>query len=347
MPFLPRYSTRIESYGVESTLTSFQCGNIQSLNLYGAREAALEPNDFSELVTDMEAGSESINMEYLESGTYSLTNHVERMKISTKQPESDQLQHSETDQSQNSDPDTSSTIASIRFDTLEQTLAAIQKSGSPIKSSTSPIVVHRLAQPPQTLFIAGLGHHITDTSELVKAFSPIGTISHPHIVRTTTAPHNPTGFGFITFQTPAQATAAKARYADGARRSDVRLYDFPLSHDLCYDIARKEFYAHRHYEDVERKVAQEEARATGAYFSMSPNDIAAELESQKYENWKAWASKEIEKAKQEQGSAMGGPNTDDAEMEASELEQAAPEVAKDVPATKRGQTALGGVPIHP
>jgi small subunit ribosomal protein S23 len=61
----------------------------------------------------------------------------------------------------------------------------------------------------------------------------------------------------------------------------------------AYDQARQEFYALRHEEDVERRVAKEEALATGAYFGKSMLEIGMQLEDQAYESWKKWATTEI------------------------------------------------------
>ncbi|KAK2749603.1 mitochondrial ribosomal small subunit component [Myotisia sp. PD_48] len=60
----------------------------------------------------------------------------------------------------------------------------------------------------------------------------------------------------------------------------------------AYDTARREFYHLRLQEDVERRIAQEEARATGAYFGPSMISIGMELEDQEYDRWKIWAEKE-------------------------------------------------------
>lgn len=74
----------------------------------------------------------------------------------------------------------------------------------------------------------------------------------------------------------------------------------------AYDQARKEFYALRLQEDVERRVAKEEALATGAYFGKSALEIGMGLEDKQYERWRSWASKRMTENKQRQFAAYGG-----------------------------------------
>lgn len=62
----------------------------------------------------------------------------------------------------------------------------------------------------------------------------------------------------------------------------------------AYDISRKEFYALRHEEEIERRVAKEEATWTGAYFGKTVLDIGMHLEDQVYEGWKKWATMEVQ-----------------------------------------------------
>ncbi|KAK0634943.1 mitochondrial ribosomal protein S25-domain-containing protein [Bombardia bombarda] len=66
-----------------------------------------------------------------------------------------------------------------------------------------------------------------------------------------------------------------------------------LSKERAYDIVRKEFYKLRHQEDVERRIAVEEARMVGGYFGKSDVQVGMELEDKEYESWKHWASIEI------------------------------------------------------
>ena len=74
----------------------------------------------------------------------------------------------------------------------------------------------------------------------------------------------------------------------------------------AYDLARKEFYALRHEEEVERRVAKEEALWVGAYFGKSVLEVGAELEDKTYEAWKAWATKEIETMEMQRDAAYTG-----------------------------------------
>lgn len=62
-----------------------------------------------------------------------------------------------------------------------------------------------------------------------------------------------------------------------------------MSKAKAYDQARKEFYRQRLQEDVERRVAKEEAMATGAYFGKTMMQIGTEMEDRAYERWKTWA----------------------------------------------------------
>jgi len=85
--------------------------------------------------------------------------------------------------------------------------------------------------------------------------------------------------------------------------------------DQAYDMARKEFYKLRHREDVERRIAVEEARMMGAYFGKTVNQIGQELEDVTFERWKAWAANEIAKIDSENASAysvFGNDETKDA-----------------------------------
>ena len=67
-----------------------------------------------------------------------------------------------------------------------------------------------------------------------------------------------------------------------------------LGRDEAYDKARKEFYELRQEEEIERRVAKEEARHVGAYFGMGRLEVGMKLEDREFDRWKAWAAKQAE-----------------------------------------------------
>ncbi|OHF00721.1 37S ribosomal protein Rsm25 [Colletotrichum orchidophilum] len=70
----------------------------------------------------------------------------------------------------------------------------------------------------------------------------------------------------------------------------------------AYDTARKEFYALRQEEEIEKRVAREEARHVGAYFGKNRLQIAQDLEDKEYEVWKGWASHQAVALEQQRSS---------------------------------------------
>ncbi|KAF3491881.1 mitochondrial 37S ribosomal protein RSM25 [Arthroderma uncinatum] len=89
-----------------------------------------------------------------------------------------------------------------------------------------------------------------------------------------------------------------------------------ITKEAAYDIARREFYKIRLQEDVERRIAQEEARATGAYFGLDMITVGMELENQEYDRWKTWAETEVI-MQQGRSAAFAGTELTEAEMEPS------------------------------
>jgi small subunit ribosomal protein S23 len=92
-----------------------------------------------------------------------------------------------------------------------------------------------------------------------------------------------------------------------------------LSQTQAYDVARKEFYALRQEEEVERRIAKEEALWVGAYFGKSVLEVGAELEDKTYESWKAWATKEIEAIERQRDAAYTGIGTANEDDGSSDL----------------------------
>lgn len=93
-----------------------------------------------------------------------------------------------------------------------------------------------------------------------------------------------------------------------------------ISKAQAYDRARKEFYKLRLQEDIQRRVAKEEALATGAYFHKSTLEVGMELEDKQYEEWKAWAIKEIQEAEQRQNAMYTGQADESEDLSADDPE---------------------------
>lgn len=66
----------------------------------------------------------------------------------------------------------------------------------------------------------------------------------------------------------------------------------------AYDLARKEFYDLRMREDIERRVAAEEALYVGAKFGKSYLEIGIEMEEKALEGWRRSATADILRRRQ-------------------------------------------------
>lgn len=97
-----------------------------------------------------------------------------------------------------------------------------------------------------------------------------------------------------------------------------------MTKSAAYDIARREFYRLRLQEDIERRVAAEEAEATGATFGPSLLEVGMELENQEYERWKAWAKMEAQLPDQKTAAFTGAPEIAAADDAVEELEEKVP-----------------------
>ncbi|KAK7732864.1 mitochondrial ribosomal small subunit component [Botryosphaeria dothidea] len=117
----------------------------------------------------------------------------------------------------------------------------------------------------------------------------------------------------------------------------------------AYDQARKEFYEYRHREEIEQRIAKEEAQAVGAYFGKGPLEVGMGLENQAFEEWKVWAIKEIELQRQAQAAMYSGTETSTAALDSADPATlaATEEIQESIPATDAGQEARGGALLHP
>lgn len=80
-----------------------------------------------------------------------------------------------------------------------------------------------------------------------------------------------------------------------------------MTRSTAYDIARREFYQLRLREDIERRVAAEEAEATGATFGPSMLEVSMELENKEVERWKGWARTQAQLLDQKNAAFIGAP----------------------------------------
>lgn len=130
-----------------------------------------------------------------------------------------------------------------------------------------------------------------------------------------------------------------------------------MSKDQAYDQARKELYDQRHSEEVEVRVAREEALSTGAYFGANRLEVGMELENQTFEQWKEWAKQQVVLMEQARNAAYTGLGTQssadevDSPGEGQEdndpLNTAADLLGGSVTNPRKGQEARGGAASRP
>lgn len=103
--------------------------------------------------------------------------------------------------------------------------------------------------------------------------------------------------------------------------------DQPLSKAEAYDQARKEFYDIRTSDEIEQRVAREEASSTGAQFGKSAMEVGMQLENEEFERWKEWARQQATLMEQARSAAYTGagtesrPGTDEVGFQSSGLKR--------------------------
>ncbi|XXG97794.1 hypothetical protein Hte_004107 [Hypoxylon texense] len=114
------------------------------------------------------------------------------------------------------------------------------------------------------------------------------------------------------------------------------MYNVPgVTKEQAYDIVRREFYALRQEEEVERRIAKEEAQMVGAYFGKNFLQVGIELEDAQYERWKKWAGKQISAVQTEQSQAYTTFGDEEADVENVDFEEMMEELAaEEVPVRK-------------
>ena len=92
---------------------------------------------------------------------------------------------------------------------------------------------------------------------------------------------------------------------------------------------------------MQRRVAKEEALATGAYFGKSTLQVGMELEDKSFQRWKEWADKEVILAEQKRGAVFTGVENEEIPLLVDpETEAALDERGSSIP--DQGQDAPGG-----
>ena len=118
-----------------------------------------------------------------------------------------------------------------------------------------------------------------------------------------------------------------------------------LTKSQAYDLARRQLYTHRHFEDIERRIAREEALHTGAYFQPGPNALAAPLEDAKFDAWREWAARRVASLSNMRMAGYSGSEVEDGPEggESSVVEESEGEIEEgqqEVEAPKSGRDAI-------
>lgn len=120
-----------------------------------------------------------------------------------------------------------------------------------------------------------------------------------------------------------------------------------MTREEAYDQARSELYAERMQEDVERRVAREEALHVGAQFGKDKIAIGMELEDKAFESWRKWAAEDVTRREQARvaGFVDQAKNTEDAVDDSvgeEELELAEAEATTETTEKNDEQSAKQG-----
>jgi small subunit ribosomal protein S23 len=110
------------------------------------------------------------------------------------------------------------------------------------------------------------------------------------------------------------------------------MYNIPgITKDKAYDMTRREFYRLRQEEDIERRVAVEEARMVGAYFGQSFMQVGMHLESMEHERWKKWAVSEMDAIRTEQqDSQVLGMDAPDSQLDLDNVDDGLSEAIEEM-----------------
>lgn len=109
------------------------------------------------------------------------------------------------------------------------------------------------------------------------------------------------------------------RYITNEATGDMEMVHVPVTREQAYDMVRKEFYAIRHQQDIQRRVAAEEAHMVGAYFGKSKLEVGMQLEGETYDKFRAWAESQNEQINVDRASAYADYSSADEDKVAEDL----------------------------
>ena len=116
---------------------------------------------------------------------------------------------------------------------------------------------------------------------------------------------------------------SKVNRCSVVKRQMYLMNETGLQRKVAYDQARKEFYRLRHREELEERIAKEEATFVGAYFVGNKIDRALPIEDRQFNDWKQWADKESHRRANQEVSRSGifGKDEDLVEPDVEEAEE--------------------------
>ncbi|KAL9052059.1 MAG: hypothetical protein Q9162_005630 [Coniocarpon cinnabarinum] len=103
----------------------------------------------------------------------------------------------------------------------------------------------------------------------------------------------------------------------------------PLSRAAAYDKARKEMYQRRAFDEMEVKIAQEEAMSVDAEFGMSLLDVGMQLENKEFNRFRSWAQEQVTLQEQARAASYAALGEEVSETKKATLKDGVDQLADD------------------
>ena len=114
----------------------------------------------------------------------------------------------------------------------------------------------------------------------------------------------------------------------------------PLSRAAAYDKARRELYNRRAFDEMESRIAKEEALAVGAEFGASAQDVGMYLENCEFDRWRTWANEQVTLQEQARAASYASLGQDGPDSERTVgLADSVEALKDDVPLEEQGAGA--------